>query len=690
MFRVAGMYAVVGWLILQVIAVLTPALILPDWVDTFFAVTVIAGFPIALLLAWAFEITPEGVKRTDAVDGEDVPTDKAGRRLDVAILASLVIVGALVIGTRPKQNGEALEASIAVMAFADMSVQQDQTYFSDGISEELLNLLAQVPELSVAGRTSSFSFKGKDTDIKEIGDILQVDHILEGSVRKSGDRIRVTAQLVKTSDGFHLWSENYDRELDDIFAVQDEISSAILKELMPHIMGDKDPMASAKRTDVGAYELYLSAQQKATLGSFGGYSAAAKDLEQALTIDPDYVPALAWRGYYELMMSDAPGGVGSIPAEQALENAKVWVDKAMSLDASSADALFAKAGMFSFSFDKEDQRTAETFYELALAARPNFPLARNDLGFLYSEQGQIDKAVVQYEQVLSHDPGHADANNNLLTIYRLRNQTEKAKVLIDRWMQIAPENGTPLGYAAAFARDTGALAEAIDIRRKAIALDPSNQRTQRDKFRDYLNIGEFDIDLPNNLNYLLDDALLFQGRKDDALKVARMQIDARPDYPGGQGAYVSTLYLAGEFEELVAYYENTWGSLDNLQRAFSRPPYLNLALPLIEAEHPDGLKMIEAARERVDEERGWGRDNVGLDLRESKLLVFEGKNQEALNMLESAFLKGTRSFYMIIDPGYAPLYDSPEYQILIGKLANAINRERSKINLSPMELPKPL
>ncbi|RZV41417.1 MAG: hypothetical protein EX271_08070 [Acidimicrobiales bacterium] len=691
MFRVAGMYAVVGWLILQVIAVLTPALHLPDWVDTFFAVAIIGGFPLALLLAWAFEITPEGVKRTESLEGEQAMRDKVGRRLDIGILVSLVAVAGLIIFTRSPDRANAnLEPSIAVMAFADLSVEQNQEYFSDGISEELLNQLAQVPELSVAGRTSSFSFKGKETDLKEIGQILEVDHILEGSVRKSGDRIRVTAQLIKTEDGFHLWSENYDRKLDDIFAVQDEISTAIIKELMPRILGDKEEVAQAKRTDVGAYELYLSAQKKASLGSFGGYAAATKDLDKALDIDADYVPALAWRGYYELMMSDSPGAVGNIPAEEALENAKVWIDNAMSLDPTSADALFAKAGLFSFSFDKEDRRSAETFYELALEARPTFPLARNDLGYLYSELGRIDEAVEQYKLVLSHDPGHSDANNNLLTIYRHRNEQEKAKALIDRWKQISPENGTPLGYEAAFARDSGALAETIDIRRRAIALDPTNQRTQRDKFRDYLNIGEFDIDLPENLNYLQDDALLFQGLKSEALEVARTQVEARPDFPGWQAAYASTLYLAGAFDELVEYYDSTWGSLENLQRAFNRPPYLTFALPLIAADHPDGKRMVDATRLRVNQERGWGRDNVGLDLREAKLLILEGKNEEAMSMVESAFFKGTRDLYMVIDPGYAPLYEMPRYQAFKQKLTEAINLERAKINLPPMELPKPL
>ena len=691
MFRVAGMYAVVGWLILQVIAVLTPSLNLPDWVDTFFAVTIIAGFPLALLLAWAFEITPEGVKRTEILESDKASRDKVGRWLDVGIIAGLVMVGGLILSTRSPSSSLALsDPSIAVMAFADMSVNQDQEYFSDGISEELLNQLAQVSALSVAGRTSSFSFKGKDTDLREIGEILKVDHILEGSVRKSGDRIRVTAQLIKADDGFHLWSGNFDRKLVDVFAVQDEISAAILKELMPRILGEPNAVATAKRTDIDAYEHYLTARQKSAIGSFGGYQAATQSLDKALAIDPEYVPALAWRGYYELMMSDAPGAVGNIPAEQALDSAKVWIDKAMSLDPTSADALFARGGLLSFSFDKEERAQSERFFELALEARPTFALARNDLGYYYSEVGRVDEAIEQYEKVLSHDPGHSDANNNLLTIYRMRNDTDKAKVLIDRWRRISPENGTPLGYAAAFARDSGALAETISIRRQAMALDPSNQRTQRDKFLDYINIGEFDIELPENLSFLIDDVQMLQGLKEEALATARGRIADRPDYPSGQASFASSLYLLGEVDELVAYYEDTWGSIDNLQRTFNRPPYLTLAGALIKTGHPDGEKMLAAARTRVDEERGWGRDNVGLDLREAKLLVLEGKNEEALSMLESAFLKGTRSFDIITDPGYAPLRDLPRYKALTVKLANAINLERAKINLPPIEMPKPL
>ena len=248
-FRVAGAYVVVAWLTMQVIAVMTPALNLPDWVDSFFAILFIAGFPIVLLFAWAFELTPEGVKRTTSIDAEDSIRGQTGRKLDFAILGGLGLVAALIIGTSlfsgsspsPDVQSTAVTekaipsaeagTSIAVLPFADMSSAGDQEYFSDGMAEEILNALVKVPQLRVAGRTSSFSFKGKDTNIREIGQALNVAHVLEGSVRKQGNNVRITTQLIKSKDGIHLWSETYDGSLDNIFELQESISRAVTGEL---------------------------------------------------------------------------------------------------------------------------------------------------------------------------------------------------------------------------------------------------------------------------------------------------------------------------------------------------------------------------------------------------------------------------------------------------------------------------
>jgi TolB-like protein len=237
-FRVAIAYIVVAWLVLQVADVVLPTFQTPDWVMPAFTFLLALGFPVALTFAWAYEMTPEGIKREKEVDRSQSITRNTGRKLDFIIIGVLVVAIAFLAydefviepaqeEARTTANSEASEVietdipemSVAVLPFVNMSADPDQEYFSDGISEELLNQLVKIRGLQVAGRTSSFAFKGRNEDLRSIADQLNVAHILEGSVRKAGDRVRITAQLVKASDGYHLWSETYDRDLSDIFAI---------------------------------------------------------------------------------------------------------------------------------------------------------------------------------------------------------------------------------------------------------------------------------------------------------------------------------------------------------------------------------------------------------------------------------------------------------------------------------------
>ena len=244
-FRVGVAYVVVSWLVIQVIETVSDPLGLPDWTEAFFIVLVLAGLPIILLFSWAFELTPEGLKKTKEVDESESVTADTGKKLNQTIIVVLVLALAYFIWERQglveqaeqstEQVAEVVETtgatSVAVLPFVNMSNDPDQEYFSDGISEELLNLLAKIPELRVPARTSSFQFKGQNLDIGDVAKQLNVKHVLEGSVRKADVRVRVTAQLIEADTGYHLWSDTYDRELDDIFAIQDEISAAIVSAL---------------------------------------------------------------------------------------------------------------------------------------------------------------------------------------------------------------------------------------------------------------------------------------------------------------------------------------------------------------------------------------------------------------------------------------------------------------------------
>jgi TolB-like protein len=253
--RVAAAYAVVAWLLIEVSDTIFPRLGFPDWTVTFIIVLVALGFPLALFLSWAYELTPEGVKRTEEVPVEASVTRLTGRRLDFAIIGVMALAIGWLSWEQFGPGGEAREASIAVLPFVDMSADGDQEYFGDGLSEEILNLLAGIRELKVSGRTSSFSFKGTNVSIPEIGRTLGVAHVLEGSVRRSGDDLRITAQLVEAGTGFHLWSDTYDRRMVDVFAIQDEIAGAIADALRLTLV------ASAHETaDLEAYDLYLMAR----------------------------------------------------------------------------------------------------------------------------------------------------------------------------------------------------------------------------------------------------------------------------------------------------------------------------------------------------------------------------------------------------------------------------------------------
>lgn len=301
--RVGIAYGVVSWVVLQLVDVLDEILELPDGFGKAVLIIILIGFPIVLLVSWAYEVTPEGVMKTEAVDKSKSVTHSTGQKINKLIIGGLVLAVAFLlvdkffISDNGVEEAVAGEASIAVLPFVNMSDDAGNEYFADGLSEELLNVLAKVPDLKVAGRTSSFQFKGQNLDLRMIGETLGVAHILEGSVRKQGNRVRITAQLIRASDGFHMWSDTYDRDLEDIFAVQDEISGAIFNELSLTLQLDGQTRASAPpTTNMAAYDRFLEARVLvAQRGTENLYGAEALLLE-VTQIDPGYAEAWALLG----------------------------------------------------------------------------------------------------------------------------------------------------------------------------------------------------------------------------------------------------------------------------------------------------------------------------------------------------------------------------------------------------------
>src|SRR6266498_5016089 len=235
-YKVAVAYAVVGWLLVQVTTQVFPIFEIPNWALRLIVLAIIIGFPIALVIAWAFELTPEGIKRTEDVDLVSQTRTKSHAWIYIVIVGALLSVGLFMLGRygfreKNSASSELPAKSIAVLPFVNMSADKNDEYLSDGVSEELITALSKIAGLQVKARTSSFAFKGKNEDIQKIGELLHASHLLEGSVAKAGNKLRITAQLIQASDGNHLWSDTYDREMQDIFAVRSDVAQQVVHAL---------------------------------------------------------------------------------------------------------------------------------------------------------------------------------------------------------------------------------------------------------------------------------------------------------------------------------------------------------------------------------------------------------------------------------------------------------------------------
>ena len=348
-FRVATAYAISGWLVIQVSDTVLPRIGVEETAINFIVTLVLIGFPMAILIAWFFEVTPEGVKKTEEVEEEDSIGVETGRKINRIAIISLSLVITLLITERiffastpvfVDEFANIDNASIAVLPFLNMSADESNEYFSDGLSEELLNGLAKIEGMQVAARTSSFSFKGKNEDLRLVAEQLGVKHILEGSVRKDGDQIRITAQLIQANNGFHLWSETYDRELESIFAIQEEISRQVVQELKVRLLPDENAVLSSRPTeDIEAYNAFLEATQLESSRQPKDLETAIVKYKQAINLDPSFALAHARlaKAYSHLF------DYGDLAYESMIELMNDHINKALIINDQLGQAYLAKA-----------------------------------------------------------------------------------------------------------------------------------------------------------------------------------------------------------------------------------------------------------------------------------------------------------------------------------------------------------
>jgi TolB-like protein/lipopolysaccharide biosynthesis regulator YciM len=728
-FRVGIAYVVVAWLVAQVLEIVLESFGSPDWVMKTVLVILAAGMPFALIFAWAFELTPEGIKKERDVDRAQSITHHTGRKLDRAIIVVLVLaLGYFIYESRfsqplsednvipdraqrapgtPSEVNEATadqapaeagaaeelsgkgavglpdEKSIAVLPFVNMSSDPEQEYFSDGISEEILNALARIEDLKVAGRTSSFAFKGQNQDLKTIGEALRVAHILEGSVRKAGNQLRITAQLIKVDDGYHMWSDTYDREMTDVFAIQDEISNAILVQLKAKLLGEQ-PIAT-RQANPEAYAQYLLAKQRIYERSQASLELAASMLQQATVLDPGFAAAYAQLGIATLLLSEEQ--YGTLPHERALSRGKQYLEKALALDPLQAEAL---AGMGLFHMDRPGGNLeAIEWFEKSLASDPNQANASNWLANALRQTGQLQASLELRERDFARDPLYMPVFHNLVQLYVAAGRHDKAfRVLADLEPYLHDDANMLLTQGVAY-QVNGQWAEADRMLSAAHQKEPRNFVNNLWLSGTLNSTAQYERSAAMAVGELSSLALSRLGRTEEAV-IAGHETVSKGRFPGG---YFHALVESGRHASLIEFVEARWTDLAAFEKdwperggwgafsmSFIAEAYGRLD---IEEKFSDAL---ERARASNDAQLAEGADNWSLSLSRAHVAAISGDYESAITLLERAFDQG-----WVMDvtaptawPAFRPLNGDPRYETAKSKMLEHMNAERAALGLEPL------
>ena len=491
--RVAIGYIVSSWLLIQAADLVLENIGAPAWVMQTILLVLALGFPIVLFFSWAYEVTPEGIKRESEVDRSQSITHVTRRKLDKAITAVLAIalayfaVDKYVLTERPDAVApqtvaesvveepaaatvvdEVIGKSIAVLPFVNMSDDKSSEYFSDGLADTVLHMLAQIHELRVAARTSSFKFRDQALDISEIGTQLNVASVLEGSVQRSGDTIRVTAQLIDVSNGYHLWSGNFDRELDDVFAIQDEIANEVVAALKISLLGESvNRIVNDDTNNVDAYTEFLLAVQDLAAPHTETLPTALSHLQEAVRLDPQYARAYSslGRAYMELQ------NYGLMSTVEALAEARSAASRALDIAPQSSEAL-AVLGYADLTDGK--LQTAGQLLERAIENGPSDAVALSYYAEYLWEDARPEESIAIYRKVIGMDPLNQSPYVSLASNFSNLQRFAEADATIARLREIAPKSPNARAFEALVEGDKGNLAAATRIMIDAYELDPND------------------------------------------------------------------------------------------------------------------------------------------------------------------------------------------------------------------------
>jgi len=703
--KVAVAYAIVGWLLVQIADIFFPALQLPEWTVTFVAGLVLLGFPIALILSWAYELTPDGMERTKSVPLSESITNVTGRKLDFAIIGLLLLtVGFLVVNyvlvgdeaalvveqptgspipvVEETQQGVPAN-SIAVLAFTNMSSDPEQEYFSDGISEEILNGLAHLPGLRVAARTSAFSFKGQNTDIRTIGEALDVDHVLEGSVRRMGNRVRITAQLIKVDDGFRLWSDEYDRELTDIFAVQDDIADAVVDALRVQLLGDSPGVRDGYRTaSVNAHDAYLLGRHRIVTRRTEDLLAARDYFLRATEIDSEY--AAAYEGLASAyVLLNAYGAIG---LENLIANGKPVIERALELAPRMGEAYSTRANI---SRSNNEFVAAEADFRRALDLNPNNALAYHFYAIhLQYWLGRYEEAHEMRQQAFDLDPLSPAINWQFGNLLAAEGEFDAAREYYRRDIEIAPSFPNAYASLAWLEIMVGNLTEGLRLHRTAVALDPDSPFWAANVACTYIALGDLDR-AQDWLNYAANlhstqfgpsfvrELIPLVMRREDPTRL--MSVIGLVQNPRDRIATVWSPIIrqaalqSGNLPGAQMLFRQIWPELVTTGDPDVGPHNVNAAIDMAWILLNQGD--IDGGEELLDKSLTVMRSNresmiMREDIVEVRALALLGQEEEALSALRRAIDRGWRYTWWLVeaDPTLSLISDHPDFIVMLDEV----------------------
>lgn len=699
-FRAAALYGVFAWFVIQAAEATFEPLNLPQYTHRIVVIAALAGFPIVVLVAWAYDLTRRGLVRTSPEGAAAAaPGGWRDRMIDFAVIAILAVL-VVYLWMRPgaPSAGGARPRSIAVLPFDDFSEGRDQAYFGDGIAEELLNALVGVEGLRVAARTSSFAFRGQERDVRAIGEALDVETVLEGSVRRSGDRVKITAQLIETSNGYHLWSQVYDRQITDIFEVQEDISRSIAEELKLRLSPGSGSAERAGPTDVRAYDLYLLGRHHWRERTRESIERARELFTEALRLDPDYAAAYSGLADTYLLLSESQ--YGTLTQAEVLEHAEPAIARALELDGDLAEA-YASLGLLRWSTG--DLTLAELALRKAVDLNPNYSMAHTWLGsVLLEDRFALREAGEAYAKAYAIDPLQiVVANNHAQALGRL-GRADEARAVGMRLIEHQPESTTPYLLMADVEENAGRIDEAIRWLRRTGPLPGRDPTADLFLAKMYATLGDLDAaraaiaaaEQGGAEPHLARDAqALIAVIEQDWPGLARVAealtppADAPPSGFAAQMARVARFWNAiarlglgdpagavAGFERLGLDAQAFGGSPGDLITARNAWAYALARL----GRDAEARAVLEETLVRADSYRaaGWLPYTIGIPTGETYILL--GRRDEGVAAIGEAIDAGARHlWYLEKLPTFDVVRDAPAFREALARLEAILERQRA-------------